>query len=96
MIGAVASNTAVIAAVTQPGVSGGAQQALSALQPPAHVASETGGSLVSTVSSTTVVSEVATTSANGIVTWQITYADGSTGTMTTYGPIPSSTLSIVV
>ena len=86
MIGAAATNPAVSAAVTQLGAIGGAQQALSALQPQAQAAAP----------SPAIVSEVAKTSANGIITWQITYADGATGTMTSSGPVPSSKLNIVV
>jgi hypothetical protein len=86
MIGAVASSSAAIAAVTQLGANGVTQQSPSALQPQAQAAA----------SSPAIVSEVAKTSANGIITWQITYADGATATMTSSGPVPSSKVNIVV
>jgi hypothetical protein len=92
MIGAAASNSAAIAAVTQFGTNGGTQQALSAVQSQARAQTAP----VSSAPAATIVSEVATPSANGIITWQITYADGTTSKMTTSGPIPSSTQRILV
>jgi hypothetical protein len=86
MIGAAASNSAVTAAVTQLGAYGGTQQVQSALQPQAQAAAP----------SPSIVSEVAKTSANGIITWQITYADGATATMTSSGPVPATSVNIVV
>jgi hypothetical protein len=43
-----------------------------------------------------IVSVASTTSATGLITWVITYANGATQTMTSSGPMPASTRSILV
>jgi hypothetical protein len=42
------------------------------------------------------VSETSTTSASGMITTVLTYSNGTTETVTSYGPPPASTQSVVV
>jgi hypothetical protein len=43
-----------------------------------------------------IVGVTSTTSASGLITWVITYANGATQTMTSSGPMPPSTHSYLV
>lgn len=52
-----------------------------------------GGS--SSSSSKTIVTETSTTAANGEITTVITYSDGSTATTTSFGPVPTSSQSVI-
>jgi hypothetical protein len=87
-----------------------AQQALTALQAAAQSlggqsgrgggsgagGGGSGGAGGSSSSSKTVVSQSSTTSASGVITTVVTYSNGSQATVTSYGPAPASTQSILV
>lgn len=45
--------------------------------------------------SSVIVSETSTVSPNGMITTVITYANGTTETVTSYGPAPASSQSII-
>ncbi|HUB95138.1 MAG TPA: hypothetical protein VL993_04425 [Stellaceae bacterium] len=65
------------------------------IRPQASAQAQSGAG-ASAASSQAIIGMSSTTSAAGVITTVITYANGSTATMTSSGPMPSSTISVVV